>query len=137
MNKKGFTLIELLVVIAIIGILSGTVVVSMNSRSGDEGDSKIKSSMSQLRSIAETYKFTIGEGYYEAEMFASGTGKTLIDSIVDNGGSFIESTPIVNEISWCLAVQLNNGNWCIDYTGYSVNNKKCSTVSPYRCSVNI
>lgn len=136
MNKKGFTIVELLVVIAIIGILSGTIVVSMNSRSGDEGDSKIKSSMSQLRSIAETYKFTIGEGYYEDEMFTSGTGKTLIDSIVDNGGSFIESTPIVNEISWCLAVQLNNGNWCIDYTGYSVNNKKCST-SPYRCSVNI
>lgn len=136
MNKKGFTIVELLVVIAIIGILSGTIVVSMNSRSGDEADSKIKSSMSQLRSIAETYKFTIGEGYYEDEMFTSGTGKTLIDSIVDNGGSFIESTPIVNEISWCLAVQLNNGNWCIDYTGYSVNNKKCST-SPYRCSVNI
>ena len=29
-NKKGFTLIELLVVIAIIGILSGTVIVSMS-----------------------------------------------------------------------------------------------------------
>lgn len=136
MNKKGFTLIELLVVIAIIGILSGTVVVSMSGTSEAAKDSRIKSSMGQLRIVTETYKFTTGSGEYNSSMFTSGTGKTLIDDIAVNGGIFIESTPVVNTSSWCLAVQLNNGNWCIDYTGYSVNNKKCST-SPYRCSVNI
>ncbi|MGI6335374.1 MAG: type II secretion system protein [Minisyncoccales bacterium] len=59
-NKKGFTLIELLVVIAIIGILSGTVIVSMSGAQDSAKNARIEAGMDQLRSVAEVYRLLHG-----------------------------------------------------------------------------
>ncbi|MFA5178489.1 MAG: prepilin-type N-terminal cleavage/methylation domain-containing protein, partial [Candidatus Paceibacterota bacterium] len=51
MNSKklfAFTLIELLVVIAIVGILSGFVLVSLNSATDSANDARRKSDLSQI-----------------------------------------------------------------------------------------
>jgi len=52
--KKGFTLIELLVVIAIIGLLSSVVLVSLNSARNKGKDSRVITSVQQIRTILES-----------------------------------------------------------------------------------
>ena len=58
MNSKGFTLIELLIVIAIIGILAGTVFVSLSDETTSASDAVIKLGLSSIRSaaLAESFK---------------------------------------------------------------------------------
>ena len=51
-NNGGFTLIELLIVIAIIGILAGTVVVSLTGETDDANDASVKLGVSSLRTPA-------------------------------------------------------------------------------------
>ena len=55
MNNKGFTLIELLVVIAIIGLLSTTVMTSLNSARKKGRDARRQADMVQLRQALEMY----------------------------------------------------------------------------------
>ena len=50
--NRGFTLIELLIVIAIIGILAGTVVVSLTGETDDANDASVKLGVSALRTPA-------------------------------------------------------------------------------------
>ncbi len=52
--NKGFTLIELLVVIAIIGILAGTVLVSVQSARSKAKDVKVVSGVKQLKTVIES-----------------------------------------------------------------------------------
>ncbi|MCC6290806.1 prepilin-type N-terminal cleavage/methylation domain-containing protein [Candidatus Nomurabacteria bacterium] len=54
-GKAGFTLIEILIVIAIIGLLSGIVVVFLSGARGRGYDVAIKSSLKEIRNLAEIY----------------------------------------------------------------------------------
>lgn len=54
-NKRAFTLIELLVVIAIIGLLAGTIMVSLSSSRKKARDSRRKLDLDQLSLTLEDY----------------------------------------------------------------------------------
>jgi len=80
--QHGFTLIELLVVIAIIGILSATVLVSLNSARGKANDAKIRADMRQLSLALNLY-------YDEHGSYPPGVDTTPISTslkpLVDDG----------------------------------------------------
>jgi prepilin-type N-terminal cleavage/methylation domain-containing protein len=116
MNKKGFTLIELLVVIAIIGILSGTVVVSMSGAQGSAKDARIKSAMDQLRSVAELWRISQSPMTYVG--FTGSTDGTLLvtDINAQSPGTIATGTPTAT--TYCMSIQLNGGGYlCMDSTG--------------------
>ena len=54
-GKTGFTLIEILIVIAIIGVLSGVVMVFLSGARSKGYDVAIKSSLKEIRNLAELY----------------------------------------------------------------------------------
>ena len=114
-NKKGFTLIELLVVIAIIGILSGTVIVSMSGAQDSAKNARIEAGMDQLRSVAEVYRLL--KGTYVG-FTTDGDGKLIKDDIVAAGGTFSIGTPIAT--AYCMSSKLNSSSdlyLCMDSTG--------------------
>ena len=116
MNKKGFTLIELLVVIAIIGILSGTVVVSMSGAQGSAKDARIKSAMDQLRSVAELWRISQSPMTYVG-FTGSTDGKLLVADInAQSPGTIATGNP--TDTTYCMSIQLNGGDYlCMDSTG--------------------
>ncbi len=67
-NLDGFTLIELMVVIAIIAILAGGILVMLQSGRDAAYDSRKKSAISQIRSLAGVeYAINIIDGYSNLE----------------------------------------------------------------------
>ena len=113
MNKKGFTLIELLVVIAIIGILSGTVIVSMSGAQNSAHDARIKSSLGQLRTATEVYRFGNDGAYDDSGMWTDPSIATLIADL-DSPTKFATSA------AWCVSNKLSDGsNWCVSNVGTS------------------
>jgi len=122
-NKKGFTLIELLVVIAIIGILSGTVIVSMSGAQDSAKNARIQAGMDQLRSVAEVYRLLNGNKYgTDATNFANaagGDGLLIKNDIAAAGGSFTVKFS-TNGDAYCMSSLLNGtgaGFICMDSTG--------------------
>lgn len=148
-STRGFTLIELLVVIAIIGILASVVLVSLQSARKKGNDSRVLSSVQQLRVALES-AFN-GSDY--ADAFTStaapsplGVGgytfktvppySTLVSDIADNGFSGeiygIDASIVSNTNSQGLIVVTNGvpaagGAWTTKPTAYALRGKMKST----------
>jgi prepilin-type N-terminal cleavage/methylation domain-containing protein len=119
-NKKGFTLIELLVVIAIIGILSGTVIVSMSGAQDSAKNARIEAGMDQLRSVAEVYRLLHGNKYSSGtnNFSTEGDGFLIKQDIEAAGGTF--SIGIPTATAYCMSSKLNGSSdlyLCMDSTG--------------------
>jgi prepilin-type N-terminal cleavage/methylation domain-containing protein len=138
-NKKGFTLIELLVVIAIIGILSGTVIVSMSGAQDSAKNARIQAGMDQLRSAAEVYRLLNGNKYgTDATNFtnaAGGDGDLIRQDIIAAGGSGAFTVEFNTEgTAYCMSSKLNGtdaGYICMDSTGKA--GKTASACTSHTC----
>jgi prepilin-type N-terminal cleavage/methylation domain-containing protein len=134
-NKKGFTLIELLVVIAIIGILSGTVIVSMSGAQDSAKNARIEAGMDQLRSVAEVYRLLNGTYSTSAtDNFATeGDGLLIKKDIEAAGGTFSIGAPTAT--AYCMSSKLNGSSdlyLCMDSTG-KVTRSATATCSGVTC----
>jgi len=123
MNKKGFTLIELLVVIAIIGILSGAVVVSMSGAQESAKDARIKSSLGQIRTATEIYRYTTGGGVYKTTMWEEDEAiKSLLADVDAQGGNDPVKYVDTTGTAWCVSKDLisdSTTHWCVSNTGFN------------------
>jgi len=122
-NKKGFTLIELLVVIAIIGILSGTVIVSMSGAQDSAKNARIEAGMDQLRSVAEVYRLL--KGTYVG-FTTEGDGLLIKQDITAAGGDL---TVNPSATAYCMSSKLNGSSdfICMDSKG-KVGTKACGSL---------
>ena len=129
-NKKGFTLIELLVVIAIIGILSGTVIVSMSGAQDSAKNARIEAGMDQLRSVAEVYRLLKGTYGNDATNFTTtGDGLLISGDITAAGGSLTVNVS-TDGTAYCMSSPLNGtdaGFICMDSKG-KVGTKDCGSL---------
>ena len=130
--KEGFTLIELRIVVAIIGILAGTVVVSLSGETDSAQDASTRLGVSALRppAISEQFKTThTGVGLCDAvflkvrnasnisEKWSSGNTCDLTAEV--NGLSTGEICCHSNANEWIIFGKLSgDGNlYCIDHAG--------------------
>jgi prepilin-type N-terminal cleavage/methylation domain-containing protein len=132
-NKKGFTLIELLVVIAIIGILSGTVIVSMSGAQDSAKNARIEAGMDQLRSVAEVYRLLHNNKYKDdTNHFANTVGGDglLISGDITVAGGFLTVNVSTDGTAYCMSSPLNGtdaGFICMDSKG-KVGTKDCGSL---------
>lgn len=137
MNKeKGFTLIELLVVIAIIGILAALVLVALGNARSKAQDSRIKSNISQLRTLAEVIYDSAGSAYDSATIGVAkcfvtptdaecGDATTttsvtalLADNLAANGGTALTVTASTDKFCISSPLKSDPGKYlCVDSTG--------------------
>ncbi len=85
MNNKGFTLIEMLVVIAVVGILAATVITSIGPARDKAKDSRIRSAVNQIRSLAEA-NYNAAKGNYD-DITSNAEYTSLTDDITANDGT--------------------------------------------------
>jgi prepilin-type N-terminal cleavage/methylation domain-containing protein len=131
MKNKGFTLIELLVVIAIIGILSGTVIVSMSGAQNSAKDARVKAGMDQLRATAEIFR--IQNNIYTGFTLAGTDGAALVADISSQAKTSASFVSDIADTNYCFSVTLNNGNtMCIDNKGHVF--QKTGSCSSQVCS---
>ncbi len=116
-KDKGFTLIELLIVIVIIGILVAIVFVNLTGVQDEAKDARIKSSMSQLRSLALEKNAHLTGGY-TYDVCAELEESITYTDIIRNGGIPGECEVSGNGESFCVESLLNSEEiWCVDVTG--------------------
>jgi len=110
----GFTLIELLIVVVVIGILAAIVLVSLIDVQMSAKDAGIKSSLVQLRAVAQLAADPIGtySGVCTAE---NGIENSIAwDDIIALSPS---TTAICNDAAtgFCVEAETNtDDNWCVD-----------------------
>jgi prepilin-type N-terminal cleavage/methylation domain-containing protein len=154
MNKnKGFTLIELLVVIAIIGILASLVLVALGNARDKANDARIKSGISQLRTLAETIYDNNGSKYESASVgvdscFVASTAndntkctganiKTSVDALIADIAAAGGSTVVAatgDSSHYCIESTLKSSTtsyFCADSTGVAKVNTaaKCTAAT--------
>jgi prepilin-type N-terminal cleavage/methylation domain-containing protein len=124
-KRKGFTVIELLMVVAIIGILATIIVVSVREASDRTRNTKIVTSITQIRKVAEDMYLQEAAGYTRLclangvlNVGYSDILETLKSDIENYGGSDIVCYS--TQYSYCVSTQLTGKDiryFCIDDEG--------------------
>ncbi len=113
-NKKGFTLIELLVVIAIIGILSSTVIASLNNARMKARDARRVSDLSQIRLAMELFQDSSPTRSYPITLTSVGVSDYITvpnDPITGNAYSYVaicSVASLLNPIGYHLGATLES-----------------------------
>ncbi|MFA5009220.1 MAG: prepilin-type N-terminal cleavage/methylation domain-containing protein [Candidatus Paceibacterota bacterium] len=123
-SKKGFTLIELLVVIAIIGILSGLIIVSMNSANNSAKNARIQSDLDQLRTVAMLYSLGQSPNTYVGYSGAGTSASILIADILTQAPATQPTIPAPTATGYCAVYSIwptgsTSTYWCVDSAGNS------------------
>lgn len=118
-KDKGFTLIELLVVVAIVGILSGVILVSLNTARQKARIANIKANLKNM--ISQAGIFSIDTGSY-ANFCLDPKIVAMKDSIVNSGGTVncFSTSSTTNGLSWAVSAFLNSDNtknYSVDQNG--------------------
>lgn len=135
---RGFTLIELLVVIAIIGILSGIVLVSLNSAKAKARDTTRKSDLNQIRTALMMY-YNDHSTWISSTADCDGTGAGFTDPVGTSSGNgwfnAYGGTYYPKSIAQCLKDEGYTSVEIIDPTkGTSSSPSSGFTYMKYNCS---
>lgn len=126
-ESRGFTLIELLVVIAIIGILAGTVLVSLGSARNKGKDGVIKEQLHSVRNAAELHASSKSGGDpYNGFCLSPGMADITTKITKDSGAPLLcddttkkRSYAVQSELITKASDGVTTQYWCVDSSGYA------------------
>ncbi|MBU3964474.1 type II secretion system GspH family protein [Patescibacteria group bacterium] len=137
-KRKGFTIVELLIVVAIIGILATIVIVSLKEASDRARNTKIITSVTQIRKIAEDMYIQEAGGYESLCISGELNGGysdilTILENDVEKyGGDMVSCYD--SRYSYCVSAQLTGSTtkyFCIDDQGSNIESTSnaCSDIN--------